>query len=139
MARVLALAQDYNASVIDTPSQLSGSNEKTAEGKIPPQDAIVEDAHPDDKIDRHPNVEQEKVPAEIDHPHVLPPSTPIFPSPQDQQAETSVADKMNLNLPYHNLVSTASRPRSKVLLVEDNVINMKVFSRPLAVQVSYYF
>lgn len=127
MSRVLALCLDYNASVTDGHRELSASNNNTANGEIPFENAVLEEVSPDDRIDRHSMVDLENVPAEIDQAQVLPPSTPIFPKPHDQQVESSAAGKMILTLPYHNLVSTSSPPRSKVLLVEDNVINMKAF------------
>jgi hypothetical protein len=95
----------------------------TANPEISSQNAVVEKISTLKIADRHSTELLEDVAAETEQPQLLPPS---LPRPHDEQAESSAADKIISTLPYNDLTSTLTRPRSKVLLVEDNAINMKV-------------
>jgi hypothetical protein len=119
MARVLALCLDWRFSVTE-PSE---SNNATAKSEIPSQNAVLEGISTLEIADRHSTNLRENVPVETDQSQLLPLSVT---KPRDQQAEGSAADKMILTLPYNKLAAKSSLPRSKVLLVEDNAINMKV-------------
>lgn len=104
----------------------SGYNGSTANTGIAPENAVLlEEASTHVNIDPHFAADQEIVPAAIDKAQLLPPSIPLLPHQSYQEVESSIADKMVLTLPYHCLPDSRP-PRSKVLLVEDNAINMKV-------------
>ena len=105
--------------------ELSESENKTAKTEIPSQNAILEEAPPGENIDRH-STALENVSADTDPPQLLSQSIPVLAKPHGRQVESSAADKMTLTLPCNDLVAASSPPRSKVLLVEDNIINMKV-------------
>jgi hypothetical protein len=120
MARVLALCLDWRSSV---PELSNSSTKNAAQSVSPPQNAILEGISTLKVYDQHSTALLENVPAQISQPQVL--VSPL-PKPQDQPTESSATNKMNLTLPYNGLVALPSPPRSKVLLVEDNAINMKV-------------
>ena len=119
MARVLALCLDWISSM----TELSNSNMSTANPENSSQNAVVEKISTLEISDRYSTELLENVAAENDHPQLLAPS---ISKPHDEQAESSAADKVISTLPYNDLTAALSPPRSKVLLVEDNAINMKV-------------
>jgi hypothetical protein len=119
MARVLALCLDWRSSL----TELSGVNNTTAKTELPSHSAVLEGVSALEITDGNSTDLLQSVPAEIDQPQLLPLSVP---KPQDQQAGGSAANKVILTLPYNTLAATSSPPRSRVLLVEDNAINMKV-------------
>jgi hypothetical protein len=84
---------------------------------------IPENPISEDHIDKHPTVDIQTVPTAIGDPQVRP---SLFAQPHESQVETNAIDKMISKIPYH---TSSGPPQSKVLLVEDNIINMKVFSR----------
>jgi hypothetical protein len=107
----------------------------TANTEIPSQNTILLEANATHvNINRHSTAAPEKAPAEIDKSQVLPPPIPLLPQPPSERAESSPAEKMILTL--HGL-PTYSASRSKVLLVEDNFINMKVTLIPQPVSISF--
>ena len=118
MARVLALCLDWRSSVIE----LSNSNMGMANPENSSQNAVVEKISNLEIADRHSTELLENVAAETDQLQLLPPS---LQKPHDIQAESSTTNKIS-TLPHNDLTATLSPPRSKVLLVEDNAINMKV-------------
>ncbi len=87
---------------------------------------IPENPISEDHIDKHYTVDIQTVPTAIGDPQVRP---SLFAHPHESQVETNATDKMVSKIPYHTSVTSSGPPQSKVLLVEDNVINMKVFSR----------
>jgi hypothetical protein len=124
---MLALCLDYRSLVTDYHRGLSESIDNMAKKENPSQSAILEAGSAREITDRHAPALLENVLTETDRSQLLPPSTPILPNPHHPPVKAAVADKMILTLPYHAVVATSSPPRSKVLLVEDNIINMKVY------------
>ncbi|KAG0648199.1 Autoinducer 2 sensor kinase phosphatase [Hyphodiscus hymeniophilus] len=128
MARILSLCLDYNAAVVDKENhhETSGSNETAASGQLPSGNATLLEKVPTHvQTDRHSTDGLENGPGEIDKSKYLPPSIPLFPEPRQEQAKAPAANARTLTLPYHKSLATRLQ-RNKVLLVEDNAINMKI-------------
>ena len=131
MARVLAFCLDYNSSVTNGHSGILGSNESAPSTEKPLENMILLEEVPRVYSDGHSTADPENLHAEIEKPQFLPPCAPSSPQPLKQQVDSFAADKMTVTLPHHASPAQKSAARSKVLLVEDNVIKMKVFSPTL--------
>ena len=119
MARVLASCLDWRSRAID----LSSSNNGTAKTEIPSHSAALQKIANLEIADRHSTKLLQNVPTGNNLPQLL---VPPLAEIHHQREESSVNDEMFLPLPHLSFEATSSPLRSKVLLVEDNAINMKV-------------
>jgi len=126
MARVLALCLDWMSSAAGR-GQAGHTKAKT---EAAPLITVLERVN-GLKIDNQPSTDPvDETSSRIDQPQLTSPSMTTTPQ-SSQKREYAIAEKMRLYFSHDGLMAECP-PRSKVLLVEYNVINMKVGTGPFA-------